>query len=552
MSTPVLIELEPSDTISGAAAKIALQPEVIVLLLGNIDTTLSPQVRSFFERAVGPIALFTNALIIDDGMTDGLASLMGQAAQQLDQSPSMLGILSFGATAPDANHKVLMRLPAEWTDTSKYSFLLAAELAKSKTDEQMPVVAILVGGVDADKATTLRCARHGWPLLVMQGAGGLGDDILLAMAPPAAGAQPSPVTDPDLREILDTASISPLPIAGNTDDLKRILLGPIQQSGDVLENAWSRYDDLDLAAIDKQKRFRITQLSILSLTVVATLLAIVITMSWIPKSANFLWMPNFDMHRPLHVLMIILPILISILAAFNARFREGNKWILLRAAAESIKREIFRYRTRSGSYSEEKCSQVSAPSRLASNMKDITANLAQSEVNRSSIPQQNIKDGKRLKFLNPDGYLHERLDDQIGYFVGKTGDLNWQLKILQICILVVGGLGTFLAAIHFEVWVALTAALATACTNKLEIDQVENSLVQYNTALTNLRNIKSWWKGLSPWEKTRRKNIDLLVDQTETALEHETAGWVQQMQSTLDKLMEKEKPDQKQDSGQKG
>jgi hypothetical protein len=98
-----------------------------------------------------------------------------------------------------------------------------------------------------------------------------------------------------------------------------------------------------------------------------------------------------------------------------------------------------------------------------------------------------------------------------------------------------------LAAIRLEVWVALTTALATAFINRLEIDQVENSLVQYNITLTNLRNIQFWWKGLTSWEKTRRKNIDLLLDQSERALERATAGWVQQMQSTLDKLTEKEK-----------
>ena len=99
---------------------------------------------------------------------------------------------------------------------------------------------------------------------------------------------------------------------------------------------------------------------------------------------------------------------------------------------------------------------------------------------------------------------------------------------------------------------ALTTALATALTTKLEIDQVENSLVQYNVALTSLRNIESWWKALSPWEKTRRKNIDLLVDQTERTLERETAGWVQQMQSELDKLTEKQPgPDQQSSAGQR-
>jgi Bifunctional DNA primase/polymerase, N-terminal/AAA domain/SMODS and SLOG-associating 2TM effector domain 1 len=193
------------------------------------------------------------------------------------------------------------------------------------------------------------------------------------------------------------------------------------------------------------------------------------------------------------------------------------------------------------------------------------------EVNRTSLPRvhqnaaskepmQGGKDSavdqarmmERVKFLNPEEYLRDRVDDQIDYFVDKTGRLSRQLKRLQIFIVVAGGLGTFLAAIGGEVWVALTTAVATALTNKLEIEQVENSLVQYNMALTNLRNVESWWKGLSPWERTRQKNLDLLVDQAETTLEHETTGWVQQMQSTLDKLTEKESnPEQNRSGGQK-
>ena len=91
----------------------------------------------------------------------------------------------------------------------------------------------------------------------------------------------------------------------------------------------------------------------------------------------------------------------------------------------------------------------------------------------------------------------------------------------------------------------MTTGIATALTTKLEIDQVDNTIVQYNVALTNLRNIESWWAALSPWEKTRQRNIDLLVDQTEKSLEKETSGWVQQMQSELDKLTEKQ-PDSSQ------
>ena len=142
-----------------------------------------------------PVALIANALVIDNGKVDGIAGLIGQAAKQLDQSPFLLGILSPNENAPDSNHSALLRLPAEWDDIAKSSFLLTAEFAR-KQDGIRPVAALLIGGGESDMATALRCARRGWPLLIVQGAGGLGDMILSASAPPAEGSQAAPIAEP--------------------------------------------------------------------------------------------------------------------------------------------------------------------------------------------------------------------------------------------------------------------------------------------------------------------------------------------------------------------
>jgi hypothetical protein len=374
--------------------------------------------------------------------------------------------------------------------------------------------------------------------MILKGSGGLAEQILSAKNSIDAGGSLEQIIDPDTREIVETGNLRAIQIEGDTDSVTRLLLEPIQSSGEVLEDAWSRFDDLDLSAVDKQRLFRSAQVAVLLLTVLATVLAVVISLVKLHDDGRHPTIHSAQV--ALHVTMIIVPIAISLLVGFNARFREGNKWILLRAAAEGVKQHIFRFRTRSGVYSEDQCTSISAQVRLAANIRDITSNLVQSEVNRMNLPQRKVVDENRSKFLTPDDYISERLENQIDYFVNKTQNLYQQLRRLQFWILFAGGLSTFLAAIKLEVWVALTTAFATAFASKLEVDQVENSLVQYNTALMSLRNIESWWKGLSPWERSRRKNIDLLVDQTETTLEHETAGWVQRMQSTLEKLTEKE------------
>ncbi len=589
MSLPNLIEVQATDTPQQVADKIALSFNAIFLLLGNFDGITDPsvaaRVRSLFARALIPVAKMANALIVDDGAGDGLAAQMGQAAAQMDDVPPLLGILASDAAKYDTNHPQIVKMPAEWTDSATSRLNIVAGLAKGGATGEKPVIVLLCGGGDIEKAALLRCARRQWPIVILQGVGGLSDSIVNIVNQPDDATGDIGKTDPDLREILDTASPLPLSLDDHVDDQARVLSAPIQLPGDVLADAWCRYDDLDVAAVEKQKQFQRLQRWILRLAVLAALLAVLISQSALPVgfrswlSSTFL-IPKWNGYGILHIFMVLVPIAISILSGFSSRFREGNKWILYRAAAEATKREIFRYRMRSGAYSAVQCGKLSAQSKLSAKLTDITSNLTQSEVNKSSLPlrpdekyektnkkkkpkeptQAEIEAAKtcsqryasEVKLLTAEEYLVNRIDNQIKYLVNKVATLYKQLKFLERWVLLVGGAGTFLAAIRMDVWVALTTAIATAVTTKLQTDQVDNSIVQYNIALTNLRNIESWWKGLSPWEKTRRRNIDLLVDQTETTLERETAGWIQQMQSELDKLTEKQAAqDQKAQDGKK-
>lgn len=93
-----------------------------------------------------------------------------------------------------------------------------------------------------------------------------------------------------------------------------------------------------------------------------------------------------------------------------------------------------------------------------------------------------------------------------------------------------------LAAVGLEVWVALTAALVGAFSTFLEYQQVENSLMKYNQAATDLANVKAWWTALSYKEKTDPKNTDMLVGNAEKILQSELLGWVQQMEDALAEL----------------
>jgi hypothetical protein len=535
-----IVDIDPTKPLGDSVQALKLTPRALILLLGEFDPALSGQVRSICSRALAPIALDPGALIVDDG-SSGCAGLLGQAAADQDQMAQLLAVVPHDRPPDsiDINHEFVLRLPSSWSDPIKYTFQIADCLTEQGAHPK-PALVILFGGATPETKAVIRAARRGWPVLVLNGTGGLAKSIADAKTPQADGTLPPPPPDPDLREILETGNVYLSSLDASVDELNRVILGRIETRSETAEatlaGAWHRFDNVDLGARAKQARFRKIELTLIILAVMAALFAILMTK---PLRADWQkYLPD----TPLHILVIVVPILISIIAAYNSHFRDGSQWILLRGAAEAMKREIFRFRAQAGVYSDEQCVQSSRESKLASRIKDITSALEQSAVNKGNLDQQPPGDPQRATFIGPDEYVQARLRDQANYFVDKTRRLSKQLTLMQLLIYVVGGLGTFLAAIKMDVWVALSTALVTALTTKLQADQVETSLVQYNQALVSLKNIETWWTGLSSWEKKRRSNIDLLVDQTEKALESETAGWVQQMQSSLDKLTEKEKP----------
>ncbi len=551
--TPKVVEVAASDTPQDVAAKVASKAKPVLVVLGEFDPVLAAQVQSLCVRTVLPITSDADSVVLDNGAKTGCSAALGETMIEQDTPPVLVGV-STSADEYDPNHTFLIRNPEQGTDGQQWMFQLASAIARSDKPEPKPkpVVLMIVGGGADEKLAIVRAARRGWPIVLITGASGVSDDILAA-SQAAAATPPTPILDPVLREIVETAALYDFKINGDIDDLTRILSAQLHRSSEGLDSAWNWYDDLDKAAICIQDSFSNMQNWLLILSVIATLLAIAwkVSLPWGylgPEVTAFAVKYGPAYRLLLKWVVILVPITISVLTAMNNRFRAGNKWILFRAAAEAIKREIFRYRAQAGVYSDEQCKQSSRDSKLASKVKDITESLFKGEVNKTNVVRKEKQPAERedkqlagrSSFLTADDYITQRVQDQINYFLKKTRKLDRRLRFMHTAILIFGAVGTFLAAIGVPIWVALTTTVATVLTTKLEIDQVENSLVQYNVALTSLRNVASWWSSLSPWERSRRRNIDVLVDQSEKILEGEMAGWVQQMQSTLEKLTERE------------
>ncbi|HEY9646405.1 MAG TPA: DUF4231 domain-containing protein, partial [Chroococcidiopsis sp.] len=322
----------------------------------------------------------------------------------------------------------------------------------------------------------------------------------------------------------------------------------------TLEDAWLRFARFDKNAVLAQRRFISQQKWILSLGVTVTILAIVYSvlepsfetgLPWL-QPPYLLWVKEI-----LHFCTIATPITLSILVAWSVKFNLGGSWIGLRGAAEALRKEIYRYRMQVEEYSPNR--PATRDVQLAIVMKTISKRLMETNVNQAGMepyegplpPKYGATQGDDgFSDLNAEQYLTFRVEDQINYYQKKALRLSRELRRFQWIILIMGGVSTLLAALGFNVWVAVSSALATAFANFLEFKRVETNLTSCNTAANDLYDIRTWWHALSSTSSILQSNVETLVSSTEAVIQSENAGWVQEMREALSKIYGDKKEDE--------
>jgi hypothetical protein len=530
------------------------QPKALIMVAGGaggLDETPKPRLVQLCSWGIARAAVEMGAIIIDGGTQAGVMAMIGKGVADRGRKSVLLGFAPAGKvtypggpgegsiadSAPlDPNHSHFVVVESEeWGGETETMYELAEELGK-----QVPVLTVLINGGEVAKSEVLRTVRHGWPIITIEGTGRLADEI----ADLSKKTKKSHfVDDPLLAEIVADGEIHLFHLDSPIEELERFIRQLLGLKKDpTLKMAWERFGLYDMNAMRQQTSFNRIVVWILCLGIVATLLALSQTQL---ETLGLLKPPSWD-YSVLRYAIIAVPIVLSILMAVANRFRAGNKWILLRANAESIKREIYRYRTQAEIYGDQQKGGSSPETQLVHKVEAISRRLMRTDVNLSALrPYEGpippkmygaAEEDDGFSQLSPERYITVRLGDQLNYYRLKTTKLERQLKRLQWLIYIFGGIGTLLAAVGWELWVALTTSLAGAFTTFLEYQQVENSLMKYNQAATDLANLQAWWTALSTEEKADGKSIDKLVSYTEKILEGELTGWVQRMEDALAEL----------------
>lgn len=490
-----------------------------------------------------------------------------------------------GGAALDPNHShFVLAEGAEWSIGTKVMFKLANELAM-----EARVVVVLINGGDEALAEVKDAAKSGWPVVVIQGSGRLADKIAAEVTFANEGdfevfglneepghlrqllvrhGQGALLAEGALREawsrFAQYDSIATVNQAIHKNLLSFSLV--VGVLGTLFALAQRQFTGLEGRSFVLTASYSFAAVPLL-LMAAASYLQIFkprrFGYSWIvagiASAVLFVLVIGFEPTRFLtyaarvfKYLAIATPIIVSTLITASNQFKNKRKWILLRRSAQAIKQEMFRYRTRVGDYAdggksdEDPKDPASKPRHrdvvLAEKIVSITQLLMKTEANTASLVYEGpIPPTKELtahndgiSFLTPERYLEVRLDDQLSYYRKQTRTLQRQRSEFQLLIFFVGGVGTLLAALGYQLWVALTTATVTALAAWVANLKLDPNLVKYNQTAADLSNLRVWWNTLSPDDKTKPDNKETLVNKTEDILEKELAGWVQQMEETTE------------------
>ena len=302
----------------------------------------------------------------------------------------------------------------------------------------------------------------------------------------------------------------------------------------ILEAAWRLFAQFDAAAKKRSKAKNDLHISVAAISFFATLFAI---LSSIYPATLPPWGATV-----ISIVLIILPILASTLAAFSSKFFPTGDWLILRAGAELVQKEIFQYRTILQGKKRDRRTWLE--SRLRETHVQVYNGLNGELILDSFtgvLPPGYDKSEKRadpgFTDLSFEEYYTHRIKDQLDWHIRRVQKLQKNRIRMQTMILFAGGLGTFLAAMGnsfsaLSIWVALATALTTALIGVQEIRNYDKTLRNYSRVILELTNISNHWHNLEVNERTKKEFYNV-VQATETVLWNQFVEYIKSMQEVL-------------------
>lgn len=302
------------------------------------------------------------------------------------------------------------------------------------------------------------------------------------------------------------------------------------QATPILQIAWTRHANLDTTALRRTKAFYNIRKWITWLGVLATFFAL-ITQLWFSDTSSL-------MGIIVKVFLVSTPVLASILAAFSTKFYSNGHWLIYRAGAEEIQKEIYFYRT---ILQQDSSRRVYLEKRLGEIQRQLFRSMSGEfafEGYNGQIPinydPNNPDSDPGFSDLTGDEYFRFRLENQLAWHNKKVNQHKHERRLMTILVLAAGGLGAVFAAWGggFSVWVALTASITAALIGWQELRSVDSTIKTYSKVVMELTLLYDHWHNLEPEERTSAEFYKM-VRGCEEILWSQNMEYIKSMQEAL-------------------
>jgi uncharacterized membrane protein YbhN (UPF0104 family) len=306
----------------------------------------------------------------------------------------------------------------------------------------------------------------------------------------------------------------------------------------ILKVAWTRVAQLDAIASRRSKGHLSIRRWIAILGVLATLFAILTQML---ETTG--WRQNYPLiSLAAQILFIAIPFLASTLAALASKKYSNGDWLVTRAGAEEIQKEIYFYRTvlqkdRSRRrYLEDRLARIQRQVHRALN-----GEFSFDDFKVSGPVTPNAKDPERdpgYADLTGEEYMKYRLENQLNWHNRKINTYKKERDRLVISILVIGALGSIIAALgaavggNLSIWVALTASVTAALIGWQELRNIDVIVRNYSKVVLELTILRDHWLNLTDTERTSTEFYKLVRD-CEEVLWAQNTEYIKSMQEAL-------------------
>jgi hypothetical protein len=252
----------------------------------------------------------------------------------------------------------------------------------------------------------------------------------------------------------------------------------------------------------------------------------------------------------LKVFLIVSPIVGSILASVTSKKFSNGDWLISRAGAEEILKEVYMFRTVLQNTPDRK---AWLEKRMIEIQRQVYRGMGGEFVlkpYKGQIPPYYYPESPNsdpgFGDLSGDEYYRYRLEDQLTWHIKKINQYEVERTRLLWFIYIAAGASAFLVALDgadkgpFSLWVAFTAALMAGFLAWQELRNMDEIIRNYSKVIMELTIIYDHWGNLEPAERTTVE-FNKMVKSTEDVLWGQNVEYIKSMQEALsDDSLERE------------